>query len=93
MKKSNHFDFVIGFVKDYLNGDNSRLDFDLDFNHYLIQHYPGMERENPEAAECFAFYMSEDILDRTDSLSDVEHLRLIRGQFDKFNAALDDGLW
>lgn len=93
MKKSKHFDFMIDFVQDYFSGDNSRMGFDLDFNHYLIEHYPGMERENPDAAECFFFYLSEEGIDCSDGLSDAEHKILIQRQFDKFAAALNDGVW
>lgn len=93
MKKGNHTDFMIAFVQDYLNGDNSRMEFDLDFDHYLIQHYPGMERENPAAAECFAFYLSEEGIDRSENLSDAEHKKLIRRQFKEFKDALNDGFF
>jgi hypothetical protein len=64
MAKTKSTDFMIRFVRDYLNGENSRLDWDLDFNHYLIQHYPKMARENAEVADCFAFYLSEEGYDR-----------------------------
>ncbi|GHU94610.1 hypothetical protein FACS1894208_05990 [Clostridia bacterium] len=50
---------MIEFVQDYLDGEDNRLDWNLDFNHYLIQHYPKMERENLDVAECFAFYLAE----------------------------------
>ncbi len=39
-------DFLINFVRGYLDGENSRLD--LDYDHYIIEHYPRMERENPD---------------------------------------------
>ncbi len=61
-------EFLIGFVRDYLDGENSRLDFDLNFDHYIIEHYPRMEHENPELAECFAFYLAGDEIDRARDL-------------------------
>ena len=91
MKKTKHMDFMIDFVKDYLSGESTRLDFDLDFDRYLIEHYHGMERENPEAAECFAFYLSEEGIDRSENLSDAEHKKFIRRQFRYFTDALRDG--
>ena len=90
LKKSTNF--MITFVKDYLSGDSDRLTWDLDFNHYLIEHYPKMEREDPELAECFAFYLSDQGFDRAEHLPDDEHREFIRKQFDMFNAALYDGL-
>jgi hypothetical protein len=81
-----------GFVRDYLSGVNSRLDWDLDFNHYLIENYPYMERENFEIADCFVFYLSDNGYDVAENLPDDEHLEYIREQFDEFKAALRDGL-
>ena len=84
-------DFLIGFVRDYLSGENSRLDFDLDYDHYVIEHFPRMERENPELAECFAFYLAGEEIDRARDLSDSECKKLVRRQFNKFMAAWKDG--
>lgn len=92
MAKTSGFDFMIAFVKDYLEGKKERMFFDLDFDHYLIQQYPKMERENPELADCFVFYLSEEGIDCSDDLSDAEHKRLIRRQFDEFLAAVRDGI-
>jgi len=84
---------MIAFVKEYLTGERSRLDFDLDFNHYLITYYPKMERENRDLAECFNFYLAEEGFDRTKGLSDAQHKKLIRKQFNEFEAAMHDGLY
>jgi len=81
---------MISFVQEYLDGKNERYFFDLDFNHYLIEHYPGMERFNPDLAECFVFYLSEEGFDRSESLSDSDHKKLIRRQFKKFFDAMRD---
>jgi hypothetical protein len=86
-------DFMVEFVRDYLSGEKDRMIFDIDFDHYLIENYPEMEREDPEAAECFAFYLSEEGIDRTDGLSDSRHKSLIRKQFKAFHDALRDGMW
>jgi len=69
---------MMAFVQEYLDGKRSRLDFDLDFNHYLIKHYAKMERENPDLAECFNFYLAEDGFDLTEGLTDDQHRRLIQ---------------
>jgi hypothetical protein len=92
MAKAKSTEFMFEFVQDYLDGKSERLDFDLDFNHYLIQHYPKMERENPYIADCFSFYLSEEGQDRSEGLSDAEHKKLIRRQFKEFKSALRDGI-
>ena len=92
MGKMKSANFMIAFVKDYLSGKSDRLTWDLDFNHYLIEHYPKMERDDPELAECFGFYLSDEGFDRAEHLPDEEHKEFIRKQFDKFNAAIYDEL-
>ena len=84
-------DFMLTFVREYLDGETERFFFDLDFNHYLIQHYTAMERYNVNLAQCFYFYLAEEGVDRTKDLSDAEHKKLIRRQFKKFMDAWHDG--
>ena len=84
--------FMMAFVQDYLDGVLNRLDFDLDFNHYLIEHYPKMERECGELADCFNFYLAERGYDQAQELSDAEHKKLIRRQYNEFLAAIRDGI-
>jgi len=92
MAKKRGFAFMLDFVRDYLDGKNSRLDFELDLDHYLIEHYPKMEQENPDLADCFAFYLSEEGQDKAYGLSDAEHKLYIRKQFEEFQAAMHDGI-
>ncbi len=91
MPKSTASEFMITFVQEYLDKKSDRLSFDLDFNHYLIQYYPKMERENPDLAECFNFYLAEEGFDQANGLSDVKHRELIRRQLKKFKSAMQDG--
>jgi len=86
------FQFMIAFVQDYLHGKTDRLDWDLDFSHYLMQQYSKMERENSEMAECFNFYLAEQGFDQGIGLNDDEHKKLIREQFMLFNDACRDGI-
>ena len=47
MKKSTpNIDFMMKFVKDFIDKKNSRLDLDCDFNYQLMQRYAKMCREN-----------------------------------------------
>ena len=76
---------MITFVQDYLDGKEDRLDWDLNFSYYLTRHYPKMERENVEMAECFNFYLAEQGYDQGVGLPDDKHKKFIREQFDLFN--------
>jgi hypothetical protein len=80
--------FMLDFVQDYLDGKNSRIDWDMDFIHYLIECYPKMEQENSGLADCFDFYFAEDRFEQAQKLSDAEHKGFIRKQFEDFNDAL-----
>ena len=93
MPKKSAFDYMINFVQEYLDGTASRLDFELDFNYYLIENYPKMERENSELAECFNFYMGENGHDISEKLSDADHKKLIRKQFKEFKSVMIDGFY
>ena len=84
---------MMEFVREYLDGERSRMDFDLDFSHSLMMHYPKMERENHDLAECFCFYLAEEGLDRTEGLSDAQHKKLIKKQFSEFESAMRDGIF
>jgi len=86
-------EFMIAFVKEYLDGGSSRMDFDLDFNHYLIKHFPKMDRQNAALADCFNFYLAEEGFDKADGLSDAQHKKLIRKRFAEFEAAMHDGIY
>lgn len=91
MPKNNAFAFMMTFVQEYLDGQRSRLDFDLDFSHYLIKHYAKMEQADTELAECFNFYLAEEGFDRALGLPDSQHKKLMRKQFNEFKAAMEDG--
>jgi len=92
MTKKSGLGFMMAFVQEYLDGGMDRLSFDLDFNHYLSKHFPKMERECGELADCFAFYLSEEGLDQSKGLTDSAHKKLIKKQFGEFKAAMKDGI-
>ena len=82
----------MAFVQQYLDGEMDRLSYDLDFSHYLIENYPKMEREAGELADCFAFYLAEEGIDQTHGLTDTQHKKLIRKQYEEFLSAMEDGI-
>ena len=93
MPKNAPTQFMLDFVQSYLDGERSRMDFDLDFSYYLIKHYAKMEKANRDLAECFNFYIAEEGFDQAEGLSDAQHKKLIQKQFNEFNAALRDGFF
>ena len=54
MKVGKHTAFMIDFVSDFADGDMERLFLDLDYSHYVIEHFPYMENENARIARKFA---------------------------------------
>lgn len=70
-KRKTNIRWMMRFIKEIIDGESDRLNFDLDFNYHLIQRYDKMYDEDPEAAEAFAERVG-DLCDRTDELSDDE---------------------
>jgi hypothetical protein len=91
MPKKSGTKFMMAFVQEYLDGEMDRLGFDLDFIHYLIKHYPKMEREDSDLAECFNIYLAEQGYDLAQGLTDAQHKKLIRKQYNEFLSAMQDG--
>lgn len=77
---------MMTFVQEYFDGMRSRLDFDLDFSHYLIKRYAKMDRENPDLAECFNLYLAKEGFDQAEGLSDDQHRKLVYENSYTYNA-------
>jgi len=92
MAKKSGLKFMMEFVQKYLDGEMDRLGFDLDFNHYLMEHYPKMERRCGELADCFYFYLAEEGYNQVQGLSNAAHKKKIGRQFDEFKAVMNDGI-
>lgn len=54
MKVGKHTAFLIEFIEDFLEGELSRDHFEMDYSGYVIEHFPGMERENYRLSQKFA---------------------------------------
>ena len=91
MPKISGTEYMFNFVEEYLSGKMDRIDWDMDFNYYFMQHFQSMSRKNSDLAECFNFYIAEQGFDQGDSLNDSEHKKLIRKQWNEFKAAMHDG--
>jgi hypothetical protein len=90
MPRQSATEAMMAFVQEYLDGERERLFFDLDFSYTLMKYYPRMERANRDLAECFNFYLTEEGFDRSEGLSDSEHKKLIRRQFNEFKSVMKD---
>jgi len=85
MKLGKHTKFMIEFIKDFIDGKIDSYFFDLDYNAYVIEHFPYMEEENPELAERFADtidYTYEYYVDR--GLPEEEFRAKISKAFDQW---------
>ena len=70
-KRKTNIRFMMRFIKEIIDGESDRLNFDLDFNYHLIQRYDKMYNEDPEATEVIAEYVG-DLCDRSDEFTDDE---------------------
>jgi hypothetical protein len=83
---------MIKYVEDFVEGRKDRFSFDIDYCHHMIERYPKMEREFPELAECFAYYIDERGFEAGQRLSDDKYKQLITDRFDDFMSVFEDGL-
>jgi len=83
---------MIDYVKDFIEGRIERWEFDLDYSANMIEHYPKMERENPQLAECFAWYIDHQGYEKGDNLPDDKFKMLIERRFKQFMSVFDDGI-
>ena len=83
---------MIDYVKDFIEGRMERWEFDIDYSAYMIEHYPKMERENPQLADCFVYYIDEQGFEAGEGLSDNKYKQLIKKRFNQFMSVFDDGI-
>ena len=92
MSRKSTLKIMMDFVQNYLDGKSSRLDFDLDFNHYLNDNFANLEWEVGDLADCFAFYLAEEGYDKSHGLSDAAHMKLIKEQYEEFLDAMQSDI-
>jgi len=86
-----NINFMMNFVRSYLDGQMTRLDFELDFQTELLNRYKKMAREDKEYAEVFNEWIAEDGVDAGDGLSDAAFKRLITKQYKEVLGIVADG--
>ena len=80
MAKTN-INFMMRYVKAYLDGKKTRLDFELDFDYEMNSRWEGMCREDQEYAQVFNDWIAERGVDAGRGLPDNEHKELIGDQY------------
>ena len=88
-----NIDFMMAYVKEYLDGKKDRWEFDLDFNHELMKRWSKMRREDSEYADVFYEWISEDGVDAGANLSDSEYKKLIRLQYKEVKSIAASGFF
>jgi hypothetical protein len=76
---------MIGFIKDFIDGEIDSYFFKLDYDAYVIEHFPYMENENPALADRFVNtidYTYENIINQ--ELTDDEFRTRISAAFNKW---------
>jgi len=78
MEAGNHTTFMLDFVREFACGTMSVFDFELDYDGFVIEHFPGMEKENASFSKRFAAVIDSKVeFARTQHLSDEEFRSLI----------------
>lgn len=90
--KLTNTNYMIGYVKDFVEGRTERLEFDLDFPYNIKKRYPKMLRECPDLADCFSCYLVEQGYDEGQVLDDDDYKELMRERFEQFMSVFDDGI-
>jgi hypothetical protein len=52
-----NINFMMDYVKRYIDREIQRFEFELDFNYHIINRYKKMHLENCEYAEFFSYYI------------------------------------
>jgi len=88
-----NIDFMMDYVKDFLDGKKERWEFDVDFDHELMSRWEKMKREDPEYADVFYDWISEKGVDVGTGLSDVEYKKLIRRKYKEVKSIVSSGFF
>ena len=76
-----NINFMMRYVKDYLDGKKERWEFDLDFSYELMNRWDEMCDEDEEYADVFNEWIAEDGFDAGRNYCDDEYKKLIKRQY------------
>jgi len=83
---------MIDYVRDFIEGRMERWEFDIDYSAAMIKHYPRMERECPQLADCFVYYIDKRGFEVGEDLPDEKYRQLIEARFEEFMSVFEDGI-
>jgi hypothetical protein len=86
-----NINFMMEYVKQYLDGNINRFEFELDFDYLIMKKHKQMCRENREYAELFYDYISESGVDAGKNLPDDKFKKLIKKQYNEVKDIADNG--
>jgi hypothetical protein len=93
MAQLTNINYMMQYVKDFLDGKTSRLEFDLDFSYELMNRWNKMCREYREYAEVFNEWIAENGVDAGHNLSDDKYKKLIQHQYNEVKDIADSGFF
>ena len=80
MRRTN-MNAVLKMTKKYLDGEMSRIDYELDFPYEVEKRYRNMCKEDFDYADMLYFYLVECGTDQAAGLSDEAFYKLIQTQY------------
>ena len=80
MRRTN-INALLKMTKEYLDGEISRIDYELDFPYEVEKRYQKMCREDADYADMLYFYLIEFGTDQAAGLSDEDFHKLIQSQY------------
>jgi hypothetical protein len=92
MRKPN-INYMMRYVKEYLDGKKERWEFDLDFDYELMNHWDAMCREEEEYALVFNEWIAESGVDAGRDLGDSEFKELLQQQYDEVKSIAATGFY
>jgi len=78
-----NINYMMNYVKKYLDGKQDRFEFDLGFSYELMTRWNKMRREDEEYAEVFNEWIGDNGVDAGRDLPDGQYKKLIRHQYNE----------
>ena len=90
-KEKPSIDFMMDYVKRYIDGECRRFVFELDFKYHLLQMWDDMCEEDLNHAKAFKYYIADNGFEVGDELSDTKYKQLIKQQYMKVEKLIEKG--
>jgi len=93
MMAMKNIDYIMEYVKEFLDGKRERWEFELDFGYEIETHWNKMKREDREYAELIYDRLLEDGADAGIDLGDDEYEKLIRRKYNDVKSIVAEGFY